>query len=183
MTSIRKWQKLNSKWIIQNEWCTIRQDTVQLSSGKILDDYFINLRPDVALVLPVTPQQDVVFVRQYRHGVEKILLELPAGKFDPTEEDSLTAAQRELEEETGYISSQWSKLTTVHDSPVQDTNQVHIFLAENVVLEGTQHLDENEELEVVLMPFPETFKQIKSGEICVSATIVALFLGWPFLEK
>lgn len=181
MTNLEKWTTLNSQLIIHNQWCCVRQDTVSLPNGQVIDDYFVNVRPDIAVVLPITQAQEVIFVRQYRHGVQKILLELPAGAFNPEEEDSISAAARELEEETGYVAKTLIPLATLYDNPVKDTNQIHVFLAKDVTRESQQNLDLTEDIEVVLIPLQEIQSKIKTGEISVSGTIATLYLGLNLL--
>ncbi|MDJ0507652.1 MAG: NUDIX hydrolase [Crocosphaera sp.] len=181
--TIQKWQILQSKLVINNQWCCVRQDQVKLPNGIIIDDYFVNLRPEIALILPVTPNQEIVFVRQYRHGVQEILLELPAGAFDPKKEDSVTAAKRELEEETGYIAQQLIFMKTIYDNPVKDDNKIHIFLGLDVKNTGTINLDITEEIEVVLIPIKEIMGKIITGEICVAGTISAIFTGLEFMKN
>ncbi|MBF2018917.1 MAG: NUDIX hydrolase [Hydrococcus sp. C42_A2020_068] len=183
MKEIHKWKILNSKWVINNKWCKVRQDKVMLANGKIIDDYFVNVRPEITLILPITQQKEIVFVRQYRHGIEDILLELPAGTFDGQKEDSLIAARRELEEETGYLAEPFIKLATIYDNPVKDTNKIHIFIALNASPLGKQNLDDTEDIEVVVIPIEEVRQKITSGEICVAGTITAIFLGLDFLES
>ncbi|MGH2412617.1 MAG: NUDIX hydrolase [Microcystaceae cyanobacterium] len=183
MTSLQKWQTINSQIILNNQWCKVRQDEVKLPNGQIINDYFINIRPDIVLILPVTQKQKIVFVRQYRHGIEDILLELPAGTFDAHKENELDAAKRELEEETGYIASQLIELATLYDNPVKDTNKIHIFIALDASPIGKQQLDVTEEIEVVLVPIQDVKQKIAMGEIVVSGTLAAIFLGLDFLEN
>lgn len=183
MKNLNKWKILNSKMVINNQWCKVRQDEVELPGGQIIDDFFVNIRPDIAVILPITQQKEIVFVRQYRHAVGQILLELPAGAFNPEEEDSVVAAARELEEETGYVAEQLIKLTTLYDNPPKDTNDIHLFLAENVRKSSQQMLDITEDIEVVLIPISEVMETIAQGKICVSGTIAAIFLGLDFLSR
>lgn len=183
MSNLQKWTILNSEFVLDNRWCRVRQDRVQLPNGQVVDDYFINVRPEIVLILPITSTGNIIFVRQYRHGVEEILLELPAGTFDPQQEDSLTAARRELEEETGYISSELIKLATLYDNPVKDTNRIHAYLALNAEPLGTQALDPTEDIEVVCLPISQIESQILSEKICVSGTITTIFLGLNYLHK
>lgn len=183
MSLIQKWKLLNSELVFDNPWCQVRRDEVELPNGEFIDDFFVNVRPDIALFMAVTPNREIVFVRQYRHGVEEILLELPAGTFDPKTEDSRTAATRELEEETGYIAPKIIQLATLYDNPSKDTNKIHLFLAENVLPSGQQQLDLTEDLEVVLVPVEAVLAKITSGEISVCGTISALFLGLKFLSE
>ncbi len=180
--TLKKWKILKSDFVIDNQWCRVRQDQVKLSDGIIIDDYFVNVRPEIALILPITPNKEIVFVRQYRHGVQEILLELPAGAFDPEKEDSLTAAKRELEEETGYIAQELIFMTTIYDNPVKDDNKIHIFLGLNVEKIGKIELDVTEEIEVVLVPVDQVIGKIRSGEICVAGTISTIFMGLEFIR-
>ncbi len=179
-SKLQKWKILESKLVIDNRWCRVKQDKVQLPSGAIIDDYFVNLRPEIVLILAITLEQQVVFVRQYRHGVEKILMELPAGTFDPQQENSRDAAYRELKEETGYQASELIPLAQVYDNPVKDKTLIHIFIAPDVVPTGKQELDITEEIEVILIPLTEIKTQILSGQIQVAGSISALMIG---LEK
>ncbi|MBD1813058.1 NUDIX hydrolase, partial [Microcoleus vaginatus DQ-U2] len=120
MKNLTKWKLLRSRFVLNNEWCQVRQDEIELPSGQIIDDFFVNVRPNIALVFATTEQQELVLVRQYRHGVGEILLELPAGSFNPAEESGKSAAARELAEETGYVAEEILELATLYDNPVKD---------------------------------------------------------------
>jgi 8-oxo-dGTP pyrophosphatase MutT (NUDIX family) len=183
MKSIQPWKIVNSQLVFDNPWCQVRQDEVELPNGQVINDFFVNVRPDIVLVLPVTQHREIVFVRQYRHGVSEILLELPAGSFNPELEDSLSAAARELEEETGYVAEQLIQLATLYDNPVKDTNKINLFLAKDAHPSGTQQLDATEDIETVLIPVEKVLAKISTGEICVCGTIAALFLGLNFLSQ
>jgi 8-oxo-dGTP pyrophosphatase MutT (NUDIX family) len=183
MSSIKPWKIINSQLVLDNLWCQVRQDEVELPSGEVIDDFFVNVRPDIVLVLAVTPHREIILVRQYRHGVGQILLELPGGAFNPQLENSQTAAARELEEETGYIAAQMIPLATLYDNPVKDTNKIHLILAENAHPLGTQQLDITEDVEIVLIPVESILEKISMGEICVCGTITALFLGLNVLSQ
>ncbi|MBD2344638.1 NUDIX hydrolase [Anabaena subtropica] len=177
MSKLQKWQILNSKMVLDHPWCQVRQDEVKLPSGTIIDDYFLNIRPDIVLVVPITANRELIFVRQYRHGVGNFFLELPAGRFDPTQESAEDAGLRELQEETGYVAKNLTKISILYDNPSKDTNQIHLFLAEDVVKVGEQNLDITEEIEVVFIPVESVLEKIIQGEISVAGTIAALFLG------
>lgn len=181
MTQLQKWQLLQSHFVIQNPWCCVRQDAVKLPNGTIVEDFFVHVRPDIALVVAVTTQREVVTVRQYRHGIQEILQELPAGSFDPQQEDALIAAQRELEEETGYSAPHWQKLGIVYDNPVKDTNKIHLFLARNAQKTSPQTLDPTEQICVELLPIEHMETAIAQGQIQVAGSLTALFLARPFL--
>lgn len=183
MSSIRRWKTIHSQLVFDRPWCQVRQDQVELADGQVIDDYFVNVKPDIALVLAVTGDRDILFVRQYRHAVGEILLELPGGAFNPQQEDSLSAAARELEEETGFVAGEMRRLKTLYDSPGKDTNKIHLLLAKDVRPTGTRQLDITEDIEVVPIPVDEISEKIATGEICVCGTITALFLGLPLLSQ
>lgn len=178
--SVQKWKTLSSKLVFDNRWYQLRQDQVLLPNGQTVDDFFVSLRPDIATILPITAAGEVVFVRQYRHGIGKILLELPAGTFE-TGEEPLAVAKRELAEETGYVADEWAAIATFYNSPVKQNNRIHLFKAQPAQLTQTQQLDATEEIEVVLKPIEQIPALIASGEICVAGTITALALGLPGL--
>ncbi len=183
MKYIKKWSILNSTMVINNQWCKVRQDEIELPNGKIIDDYFVSIRPEVALILPITSNEEIVLVRQYRHGAGEILLELPAGTFNPNQESPQAAAIRELREETGYITDTVTYLATLYDNPVKDTNKITLFLAENVIKSKQQELDVTEEIEVVLVPIKALMEKIANNEISVAGTVAAIFLGLNFLNS
>jgi ADP-ribose pyrophosphatase len=183
MNKLKKWQIVKSDMVLNHRWCQVRQDVVKLPNGQVIDDFFVIVKPEVALILPITNNQEIVFVRQYRHGVGEILLELPAGNFNSATEDAATAAIRELEEETGYVAEKVTKLATQYDNPVKDTNKTHLFLAENVTKTGKQTLDITEQIEVVLIPVESVINKIVEGEIAVTGTVSALFLGLNSLNN
>ncbi|PHK08007.1 NUDIX hydrolase, partial [Nostoc linckia z13] len=133
MSNLKKWKILKSKMVLDHYWCKVRQDEIELPNGKIIDDYFVSIKPDVAMVLPITSSREIIFVRQYRHAVSEFFLELPAGSFDFTQENPEVAAMREFTEETGYIAEEFQKIGILYDKPSKDTNQIHLFLAKNVI--------------------------------------------------
>mgnify|MGYP006268809881 CR=1 FL=1 len=179
---IQKWKTLKSHIILNHKWVKVRQDQIELPNGKIIDDYFVYPRPDIVLILAITENKEIILVRQYRHGVEKILLELPGGTFNPAEETGELAAQRELEEETGYIADRLMPLTTFYDNPVKDTNKIHVFIAENAQALGKQNLDITEDIEIILVPIAAIMEKIATGDIIVSGSIAAICLGLKFLS-
>ena len=87
-----------------------------------------------------------------------------------------------MQEETGYIAQQVTKIATLYDNPSKDTNNIHLFLAENVTKSGEQNLDITEEIEVVLIPVESVKEKIIQGEISVAGTIAAISLGLNFLD-
>lgn len=126
-----------------------------------------------AVVLPLTSEGKIVLVKQYRYPFDKILLELPAGKLDAGE-DPLTAAKRELQEETGYTTENIKKLGAICTTPGFCTEILHIYLADDLV--AGDHAREEGELEMEIHEFTleEIQKMILSGEIIDAKTICGI---------
>ena len=172
------WQTLHSELVFDHPWYRLRRDHVRLPNGQELDDYFVSVRPHVVLTFPLTADNQVVFVRQYKHAAGQILLELPGGVVDAHETSVPEAARRELLEETGYDSEQpLELLLDVYDNPTKDTNQISFFLARAVRPVAAQHLDETENIEVVLVPLAEVEGLILRGEIRVSGSVALCLLA------
>ncbi|HEX5235494.1 MAG TPA: NUDIX hydrolase [Silvibacterium sp.] len=113
----------------------------------------------------------VVLERQYRHAAGQFLYEVPAGKIDPNE-DRLAAAKRELAEETGFRAKKWTRLARYFASPGFLAEWMQVFLAEGLTPGGTS-LDEDERLEIMLVPLSELMRLIDKGEIQDGKTLIA----------
>ena len=130
-------------------------------------------------VIALTPDDQVVTVRQYRHGIDALTLEIPGGIVDPGE-DGLTAVKRELHEETGYRAQRWVKLGEVESNPAFMNNHCGLFLALDATVDGTGELDETEFIEVELYPLTEIPRLIADGTVRHSLVVAAFFF---FLER
>jgi len=97
--------------------------------------------PDWVLILALTPQEEVVMVRQYRHGTEQVCLELPGGLVDPDDDSPELSARRELLEETGYQADEITLLGECFPQPAILSNKCFFYLAENAAQIQSQDLD------------------------------------------
>jgi 8-oxo-dGTP pyrophosphatase MutT (NUDIX family) len=131
--------------------------------------------PDWINVVPLTESDEVVFVRQYRFGTESFTLEIPGGMCDPGEEP-LTAAVRELREETGYTAGEMTPLGFVHPNPALQNNRCHSYLARGLQSSGPPEPDEHEELEVSHVPLARVPDLIRDGAITHSLVVAAFHL-------
>ena len=131
-------------------------------------------------IVPLTANDEVVLITQYRHGIEAMTLEIPGGMIDPGEAP-LTAARREMQEETGYDSDDIVRLGAIHPNPAIQDNRCHMFLARNVVPKFETHFDTTEETLVQLVPLANIPQAIRDGSI-THALVVAAF-HWLGLQN
>jgi len=149
----------------------LRVDAVELPGGRRSRREVVEHAGAVAIV-PVTDKGEVLLVRQYRYPVENELLEIPAGKLEKGEEP-LDCARRELSEETGWEAKKWKQLYCYYSSPGFSNEKLYMFYARELEYKG-QHPDEEENLEVVKVPFHRALEMIKEGTICDGKTIIGL---------
>jgi ADP-ribose pyrophosphatase len=128
--------------------------------------------PDWVNVLALTVADECVLIRQFRYGTEKFTLEIPGGMID-SGESPLSAAVRELREETGYVASRWTSLGRSAPNPAFQRNYLYTFLAEGCVLAGAQLQDPGEDIEVILTPRREVDALIAADEIDHALVVVA----------
>jgi ADP-ribose pyrophosphatase len=172
-----KWKILSSKLAFDHRWFKVRQDEVQLPNGKILDDYFLWLDTDVALVVPITADRKFVFVRQYKHGAADLIIEFPAGYIDEGEAP-LDAARRELREETGFQASTFQKIGRLVHNSTKAVGSIHVYLAEQLAeAQLPPQLDGTEEIELLHLPFEDVYAMIDRGEVLCSSSISAFYLA------
>ncbi len=152
----------------------LRVDEIEYPSGnKGIRE--VALHNGGAVVVPITDQGKIVFVRQYRYPLNEWLLELPAGKLDKGE-DPLKCAARELEEETGYTANKIIKLGRICTTPGFCTEILHLYLATGLT-EGEHKREEGEQgMEVFQYSIDETTKLINDGKIIDAKTICGINL-------
>ncbi len=140
----------------------LRVDHVRLPSGAEMEEFHVVEYPDWVAVLCFTDAGEVVLVEQYRHGIEQISFELPAGAID-ADESAADAAKRELREETGYVSDDWHYVGRCAPEPSKHTNWAYVYVARGARLEEAPSLDETEHLNVHLRAPEDLMKMIHAG--------------------
>jgi 8-oxo-dGTP pyrophosphatase MutT (NUDIX family) len=146
-------------------WLVLRQDHLRLPSGREIREYWISEYPPWTNVVAVTPDDQVVMIRQYRPGLGAVHFEIPAGVIDAADSDHEAACRRELLEETGYGGGRWSPLVTLSANPALTTNLTYTFLAEGVTLQRPPSPEETEDIRVHLVPVAEVAGLIDGGEV------------------
>lgn len=129
--------------------------------------------PDWVNVVALTPELEVVVVKQHRFGIAAPTLEIPGGMVDPGEEP-LTAAVRELREETGFEAERWTPMGAVAPNPAFLNNRCHHFLAEGCRISGEQLQDPGEDIIVGTMPLEAMRAAIMDGSVDHSLVLSAM---------
>lgn len=166
-----KWETVSSEYLFRRPWLTVRHDQVRLPDGRINPEFYVLEYPDWVNVIAVTEDGEFVMERQYRHGLGKTCYEIPAGVMEKGE-TPLEAAQRELQEETGYAGGRWEKIMTVSGNSSTTSNITHCFLATGVRKTSGQHLDNTEDLRVCLMT-PDQVRMLLTGDKIRQALMAA----------
>ena len=180
--TLKPWKILDSKYLYKTNGVALRVDQCEIPNGNVFEPYVIETGTWVN-VIPLTKNRDVVLVKQYRHGIGQALLEIPAGVMDAEDDSPLQTAKRELLEETGYTSEKFIKVGKSYPNPATHNNLTFSFLALDVELNGQQHLDDTEEIEVSLMPFDEFVTMAKEGGLPQALHVSALFYALAYLER
>ena len=160
------WQSLNSEYALDTRWLKVRKEVVKLPSGKILDDFYVVDSGELVAILAIDNDNNVILVKQYRHAINNVTVDLPGGGVEIGEQ-LIDAARRELAEETGLISGHLEKILTYYPDSGRTACIKHIFVASELTedRDSAYSQDENENISLILMPLKEVLAGMKSGKL------------------
>jgi ADP-ribose pyrophosphatase len=177
MKPLEPWQVASSHEIFSAPpWIHLSRQTVRLPDGHIVDDYHKIQLLDFSVIVAQTTNGDVLVERQYKHGLGQVALMLPAGALT-IGEDALTAAKRELLEETGYASGDWSFLGKFTANANYGCGTMHLFAARSIRKTSPIDSDDLEEMEILFMPPSELFAAICAGKMPALTSVAAIALA------
>ncbi len=178
-----KWKVLSSEYLFNDTWLKARKDTCIKADGKIVDPYYIMEYPEWATGFALTKDNKILLVKQYRHALGEVGIELPGGCVDANDVSLEAAIRREFLEETGYVFEQVDYLGKTSANPSTNSNILHMFLmAGGEKIQG-QELDHNEEIEVLTYTFEEFQNLLDENRIMQSMHITCIYYALMKLKK
>lgn len=178
---IQPWQTIDAEPAYGCRICSLsRRRSRSPRTGEVHDFHVIE-SPDWVNIIPLTRDDQVVMVRQFRHGIAGITLEVPGGMVDREDASPLAAARREMQEESGYDSDDIVALGSIHPNPAIQNNLCHSFLARGAIAKYPLRFDGTEETEVKLIPLIRVPELIRTGVISHALVVVAFH--WLLLSE
>lgn len=174
------YQTIESKSVFTGNIVEVKQDIISLPNGKTTGREIV-VRGEATAVVPIDEENNVILVKQYRHPMGAISLEIPAGMLEEGE-DLEVCALRELEEETALKGNKITHISSFYPTLGFCTERIHLYLVTDLT-EGTLNLDEDEFVEVHKMPLDDAIELIYNGEIVDGKTIIGLLACKRFLQK
>jgi len=170
---------ISSELVLEGGMMRVKRDQVRLPSGNQSQREFI-LHPGAVLIIPILDNGNLLLERQFRYPLNRVFVELPAGKIDQGE-DILLTGQRELLEETGYTAQEWIYLGHQHPCIGYSDEVIYMFLAKGLEA-GDAHCDEDEALELFEASVDDCLQMVATQEITDAKTILALMYVEKYLQ-
>ena len=181
------WEEIETEHIVQDEWIDFRKSTYKYPDGRVFAPYYSYSRRDYTVIVASDGDGKYLCVRQFRQGIKEVTTEFPAGGIERSDgkeygsmdatEAALDCAKRELREETGYESSDWTHLITVPSNATISDNYAYVFMARNCMKAGEQKLDDTEYLNVKKLSADEIEALIHAGKFQQSVHVMAWLLA------
>lgn len=178
-----KWKTLSSEYLFNDQWFKVRRERCETPEGKIIDPYYVYDFPTWVGALSLTEDGKVIMVKQYRHALGEVCIEIPGGCVDDTDKNNEEAIARELLEETGYTFSAFEYLGRISPNPSTNSNLLHMYLATGGKKTAEQSLDHNEDIEVVILEMEELIEMLRQNKIMQAMHVSCIFYGLNRLGK
>ena len=177
-----KWKKIKTERVYDHKFFKVNRDTVVLPDGREIEWLYWD-SSDSAMVIPITSDNKLVMIRQYRYLPDQIVLEFPSGHSDKDEKME-DCAKRELEEETGYDCTGVAKIGEFRETMSQLTRKIHIYIGHNANIKTNRmrSADPNEQIETLLVSLDDALKMVREKKIVSMGTSLAIFLAREYLE-
>ena len=171
---------ISTKTLFDGKVIHLHLDDIRLPDGNVGFREYCTHNGAVC-VIPITSDNEVICVRQYRYAIRKPLLEIPAGKLDSIDENPNEAVRRELREETGATSENITYLGLYYGSPALIDEKIYMYMAQDLSY-GESDLDDDEFLEVIKIPLEDMVDMVLRGEIEDGKTQSAVLRAYMILN-
>lgn len=173
-------KKLSSEEIFDGVAIHLFRDEILLPNGNKGVREVVR-HPGAVCVLPLTDDGQVIFVNQFRYALNKVTLEVPAGKLEKGE-DPMEAALRELSEETGVEAKTIVPMGALYTTPALMDEIIYMYIATDLS-QGEQHLDEDEFVNVIKIPLSKAVEMVMNGEIRDAKTQIMILKADKYFNK
>lgn len=182
VSRLKKWRILSSEYRIHTKFLRLRSDRVELPSGAVVEDYFVRESRGFCIVCALTPADEILLVRQYKHGIGEVVTELPAGMIDEDESPEACAV-RELAEETGYTGSPPELVRTFYADPTNATARFFVFVIRDARPTQPQAFDPTEDIDVEFARVDEVRAMALDGRIGAGSQVAAVLVSLVYLGR
>jgi len=173
-------KKVSSKKIFEGKIIKLFFDKVMLPNKKFATREKV-WHPGAVAVVPLTSENEIILIKQYRYPVEEVLIEIPAGKLDKNE-DPVDCAKRELQEEVGAVGGNMVHLTSFHTTPGFSNEFLHLYLAINFE-KKENNPDEDEFLQILSVPVKECIGWVLEGKIKDAKSIIGILMASEYIKN
>lgn len=173
---MNSWKLIERKMVFSSRFVNVYEDKVELPNGKVLEDYTIVEKPSVVMVVVTDTENNILILREYKHGAGKILFTLPAGHKKESE-SVIDAAKREVKEEIGATGGLFEELGILYDYPSKDIHKITVVRARAVTLTTVPQHEETETIRFEAIPIAKLKEQIHNKEWHSSSALAALTLS------
>lgn len=174
------WVTLSSETVLKNPWYSVRRDAVRIHDGSEITYEYVETPPAV-FVVPVSPEGNVLMIRQYRYPVREWCWETVAGSVDS--EDASQTAARELREEIGASAESMEEVGWFYATNAMSNQKFIVFLARGVTMDGQTHREVTELIRTVPVPAAEAIRMAREGEISDGPSALAVLMCEPLLRS
>jgi len=176
------WPVVSSAELARGRLVTVRTDRVRMPDDELAERDVV-VHPGAVAVLAVDDAQQVLLIRQYRHPVQRLLWEIPAGLRDVSGEPPWATARRELLEEAGYRARDWRVLADYYTSPGFSTERLRVFLARDLEFVPEAERDfvpeaEEAQLLTAWLPLDEAVRKVFAGDLHNGVAALAILAGY-----
>lgn len=176
------WTVRSRTYVVESEYLRLRKDEIELPDDGKTTDFYVRESEGFVIVFALTHDEHIVAVNQYRYGIDRVTLELPAGTIE-SDEHPLLCAKRELAEETGYSAEEWEPLLQTPSDPVRSNSIMHAFIAYGARKTQDPNPDEGEIVEAALIPLAEIQSRLKDGEFGSVPSVAAAYAALAHLAR